>query len=96
MPVPLPSVIADVISERSKEVACQGRRDYGEADIEDVISSALAVAGEIFIDDGFARMRIERKMSRLRFRIEQLITSLATAAGSEAFFCMVGSRLPRV
>jgi hypothetical protein len=29
------------------------------------------VAGEIFTDDGFASMRIERKMSGLRFRMEQ-------------------------
>jgi hypothetical protein len=96
MKTPLPSVVADVISAMSKEVTRQGPR--GEADLEHVVSSALAVAGEICTDDAFAPMRIERKTSHLRLRIEQHIMDRETMAreyGQSYLVPLIKQEFPR-
>jgi hypothetical protein len=82
MKTPLWSVIAEVISEMNKEVVREGARDDGEGGIEDIIRSALAVAGELCTDDGFAKARISKKMGYLRFDIEQHIIARETMARS--------------
>jgi hypothetical protein len=80
MKAPISSVIADVISEMGKNLVRTGIGDDFQAEIDNIVSSALSVAAEVCADDGLAKARASKRMDRLRKGLEDHVIGRETRA----------------